>query len=427
MKEKLANEIYAKVREYFDLQEKEREPFKTRKVKIPLNVPTFGADEVNEALDSMLTTLVTMGKKVYSFEKIFADFVGVKYGTMVNSGSSANLIALSVLSNKATKNPILEGNEIITPAVTWATTISPMYNIGAVPYLVDVDMDTYNISIEEIQKHITKKTKAIMPVHLLGNPCKMKEIMEIAEEKGLYVIEDTCESHGATINGRKVGSFGDLSTFSFFFSHHITTIEGGMVLTNNEEYSDHSKALRAHGWIREMKGRDEIMEKYPEIDPRFMFISHGFNLRPTDLQGGFGIHQMKKIEKFLAIRRENARYWNKHLEEYNDYLLTTKEQKDTEHAWYGFPLTVKLNAGFSRKDLTSFLENKGIETRPLMMGNAADHPMIKTMNIKKGRLPNSEYIMRNSFFFGNHHYVGKEEREYVIEVIEEFISKAIKQ
>ena len=232
--------------------------FISGKTAIPLMVPSYGWEEVCEALDSLLDTQVTMGEKVKRFEAMFAEYIGVRFAIMVNSGSSANLLALSILTNPVLKNRIRPGDEIITPAVTWATTIYPIINCGAIPVLVDVDLETFNINVEEIKKAITDKTRAIMPVHLLGNPCDMDKIMEIAREHDLYVIEDACEAHGAEFKGQQVGSFGDMATFSFFFSHHISTIEGGMVLTNNEELAELAKALRVFGCVRDIKNKDEI-------------------------------------------------------------------------------------------------------------------------------------------------------------------------
>ncbi|MBM3229374.1 aminotransferase class V-fold PLP-dependent enzyme [Candidatus Parvarchaeota archaeon] len=421
----MENEIMGQIRElvkkYYGIDGfGENVGFEGRKSKIPLNVPTYDVDEIMEAVDCLLSTRVTMGQKTYQFERLFASFIGTKYSTMVNSGSSANLVALSILSNRATRGRIKPGDEIITPAVTWSTTVSPIHNIGAVPVLVDIDMESYTIDIDQIRKNITPKTKAIMPVHLLGNPADMKQIMEIAQQHGLFVVEDTCESHGAVLDGKKAGSFGDISTFSFFFSHHISTIEGGMLLTNNHEYSELSKALRAHGWTREMADRKPYLDKNPGIDPRFLFVNYGYNLRPTDLQGGFGIRQMEKIERLLEARRLNANYWCENLEKYSDSLMITRQRPGTLHSWYGFPITVRESAKFRREQLTAFLEKKGIETRPLMSGNIADQPMMGMMDYRKGSLENAQRIMKNSFFFGNHHWVKEKERQYVVECFDEF-------
>ncbi|MBE9592867.1 MAG: DegT/DnrJ/EryC1/StrS family aminotransferase, partial [Proteobacteria bacterium] len=255
----IKDEIKQLVKDYFSLKTSKFIPGET---KIPLNIPSYSWEEAYEAIESIITTWVTMGEKVQKFERKFADYVGVENAVMVNSGSTANLLALSVLTNPRINNRIQNGEEIITPAITWSTTVFPIINVNAMPVLVDVDLDTYTIDTTEIEKAITDKTRAIMPVHILGNPCNMKEIMEIAEEHGLFVVEDCCEAHGAEFNGKKVGTFGDISTFSFFFSHHISTIEGGMILSNNDEYTELAKSLRAHGWIRELKNRNEIGKKY---------------------------------------------------------------------------------------------------------------------------------------------------------------------
>ena len=253
------------VRKHFEELES-KEEFVPGATTIPTMGLPFGHEEANEAIDSLLSTYVTMGGKVKKFEGMFANYSQTKHGIMVNSGSSANLLALSILTNPVLKDRIKEKEEIITPATTWVTTVYPISNVGATPVFVDVNLD-FNINPELIEKAITEKTRAIMPVHLIGNPCDMKRIMEIAEDNDLFVIEDACEAHGAEVNGKKIGSFGDLSTFSFFFSHHITTIEGGMIMTNNDEYMEIARMMRAFGWIRDVDNKNEIALKYPHIDP----------------------------------------------------------------------------------------------------------------------------------------------------------------
>lgn len=407
-------------KEYFSLNRKEE--FIPGATKIPLNVPSYDWEEAIEAYDSILTTWVTMGKKVKEFESMFADYVGAKYAIMVNSGSSANLLALSILSNPVLQNRIKPGDEIITPAVTWATTVYPILNCGAIPVLVDVVLDTFNIDTQKIKSALSSKTRAIMPVHLLGNPCDMEEITKIAKANNLFVIEDCCEAHGAEFGGQKVGSFGDLATFSFFFTHHISTIEGGMVLTNNEELAELAKALRVFGWIRDLRDKDKIAKQYSDIDKRFLFANIGYNLRPTEIQGAFGIHQIKRLEKFIDIRSENAKYWTDKLGKYSEYLWLPKEREGTRHVWFGYPITVKPDAPFTREQLTHFLEGKGVETRPIMAGNMDEQPAMKLFNYRKvGNLENSKLIMHNSFFFGNHQGIGQREREAVVEYISEFI------
>lgn len=363
-----------------------------------------------------------MGKKVEKFERMFAEYIGVKYAVMVNSGSSANLLALSTLSNpRNIENRISKGDEVVVPAVAWSTTYFPIINVGAIPVLVDVD-DSYNLDVNKIGNAITEKTKAIMPVHLLGNPCRMREIMEIAEEHELCIIEDCCEAHGAEIKGKKVGSFGALSTFSFFLSHHITTIEGGMILTNNEDNMNMLRTLRAHGWIRNRTDREMIAKQYSNIDERFLFYNIGFNLRPTEIQGAFGIHQLSRLEEFIEARRNNAEYFNEELEQFSDYLFLQQERPQTRHVWFGYPITVKQDAPFTSKQLVSFLESKGIETRPIMSGNMVEQPVLMLFNHKiSGNLKNAKKIMNNSFFIGVHHGIGEQERKYVVDCLVEFV------
>src|SRR6267378_5928540 len=220
------------IRKHFQLNKIEFVPGKTR---IPLTVPTYGTEEVEEVVDSLLSTWVTMGAKVKKFEEAFAQYNGSKHAVMVNSGSSANLLALSVLTNPILRDHVEKGGEIITPAVTWATTVYPIANVGCTPVLVDVDPRTFNIEPEEVKKAIDPQTSAIMPVHLLGCPCEVDELVKVASDHNLYLLEDSCESTGAEYKGRKVGTFGDMGTFSFFMSHHISTIEGGMVVTDDDE------------------------------------------------------------------------------------------------------------------------------------------------------------------------------------------------
>jgi len=416
-KAKIIKKINSLVKEYF-------KPVKsTGKIRIPLNTPNYGWQEVTEAIESLLSTYVTMGEKVFRFEKMFAEYLGVKHAVMVNSGSSANLVALSVISNPTLKNRIKPGDEVIVPATTWSTTVFPIINIGAVPVLIDVNLEDFNINLKNIEKAITSKTKAIMPVHLLGNPVNMTAILKIAKKHNLFVIEDACEAHGAEHKGKKVGSFGDLATFSFFFAHHINTMEGGMVVTNNDKYAELAKTLRAHGWARDLKDREKVEKKYPKIDKRFLFVNMGYNLRPTAIQGAFGIHQMPKLENTIRIRRNNADYWTKALSSHSDLLiLPPKEEKKAERrVWFSYPIIIREKASFSRKELTDFLEKESIETRPIAAGNIAEQPAMRLFKYRApGNLSNSKIIMEKAFFIGDHQDIGRREREYVVKCFDKF-------
>ena len=395
------------------------------KSRIPLAAPSYGPEEIIDALETMISGWVTMGEKVKEFERLFCEYVKTKYSIMVNSGSSANLLALSVLTNPTFKNKIPKNSYIITPAVTWSTTVSPIINVGCKPLFVDVDLDTLCIDINSIKDSISEDVSCIMPVHLMGYPCNMEEIMKIASQKNLQVVEDACEAPGATINSKKVGTFGDIGTFSFFLSHHITTMEGGMLITDNEEIFEIAKSLRTFGWVRDLKNKEKLSAKNPAIDPRFLFVNLGFNFRPTELQGAFGKHQIRKLDNFIKIRRENAKYWNERLSKYSEYVIIPKKNLDN-HVFFGYAITIKENASFSRNDFVKFLESKGIETRPIMAGNFVQQPVSNLFEWKKAdRLSNSELIMKNSFFIGNHHKIGEVERQYVADQLETFLKENI--
>ena len=416
-KQALFSEIASAVTDYMaDDQPRE---FVHGKTRIPLNVPTYGAPEVIEALDSLLSTWVTMGKKVARFEEMFAEYVGQDYGVMVNSGSSANLLALSCLG-------LQPGDEVITPALTWATTVFPIAQVGAVPVLVDVDRETYNISPEAIERAITPRTKAVMLVHLLGNPCDMARITNIAHDHKLYLIEDCCEAHGAEYHGRQVGINGQFATFSFFFSHHISTIEGGMVLVSNGRVPggqaiDILRSLRAHGWVREMSNREAIAAENPNIDPRFLFATVGYNFRPTEIAGAFGIHQLPRLEGLVEIRREAAKYITDSLACYQDWIQLPYEAPGTRHSYFAYPVLVKEAAPFTKKALQAFLESKGVETRQIESGNMALQPAMKRIKYIAGDLSNAQYIHDNGFFFGLHQGVGQVEREAIVDYFKEFL------
>jgi len=419
------DQIRPYIRKHFQLAGTKFIPGKT---KIPLTVPTYGSEEVEEAVDSLLSTWVTMGSKVKKFEETFAKYNGSKRAVMVNSGSSANLLALSVLTNPRLSDHIERGSEIITPAVTWATTVYPIANVGCTPVLVDVGPQTFNINPEEVEKAINSKTQGIVPVHLLGGPCEIEGIKRIAEDHDLFMIEDACESTGAEIQRKKVGSFGDIGTFSFFISHHISTIEGGMIVTDDDELYENLKAMRAFGWVRDLQDKEKYASANKGIDPRFLFVTSGYNFRPTEIQGAFGIHQIKKLDGFIDLRRKNAAYWTKKLSLYSDLLILPQEQPGTKHVYFGYPLTVRPDAPFTKEQLVDHLETKLVETRPVMAGNMAEQPVMKNLPHRvSGNLTNSKMIMRQSFFFGNHTGIGEEEREYIADAIIDFVNSSSKR
>lgn len=411
-----------------DTISKENNFFIAGKTKIPLMTPSISWPEINEAMDSIMKTEFTMGKKVRRFEKDYAKYMGTKEAVMVNSGSSANLLALSVLTNPRKSDRVKAGEEVICPAIGWSTTFFPMVYAGLIPVYVDIELGTYDIDVEKAEEAVTKKSSIIMPVHLAGNPCEMDRICEIAEKHDLYLIEDTCEAHGSEFKGKKTGSFGDVGTFSFYMSHHITTGEGGMLITNDNEIAEIARNLRAFGWVRDMNSKKRIEEKYKELDKRFIFYNLGYNIRPTEIAGSFGIHQLKKIRKNIAKRKSNAKYWLSTLKQFEDVLIMPKTTKNASHVWFGFPLTVRPEAPFTRNQIVSYLEKKGIETRPIMSGNMADHPSIALYKHRIHKdLPNARLVTRNGFFFGNYPQMSKEAREYISKTIAEFINEKTKK
>jgi CDP-4-dehydro-6-deoxyglucose reductase, E1 len=416
----LADRIRALVSEYFA----QSAPPVPGAPRLPLHVPSYGADEVNEAIASLLTTQITMGEKVRRFEALWAEYLGVRHAIMVNSGSSANLVAAAVLVNPAFPDRLRPGDEVIVPAVAWSTTYYPLVNVGLVPVLVDVDMETFTLDPKAVDRAIGRRTRVLMPVHLLGNPCDMRALGELASRHRLHIVEDTCEAHGARFEGRPVGTFGVMGTFSFYFSHHISTIEGGVVVTDDDLVADLARMLRAHGWTRDVRTKPNVPN--PGIDERFLFVNLGYNFRATEVQGAFGIHQVPKLEGFIRQRRENVEDLNAALRKYGQWLLECpgRDSDGSRSVWFGYPITVRPDAPFSRDELVRFLESRGIETRPIMAGNFQDQPAIRLFDHRiAGTLGNAALIMRQSFFIGNHHAMGEPERRYVKECVDEFMSR----
>ena len=388
--------------------------------QLPLTARAFGAEEVEEAIDSLLTNQLTMGDKVRRFEDEFAAYVGTKHAVMVNSGSSANLLALSALMEPRAAHRLRPGDEVITPAVTWATTVWPLAQLGLRTVLVDVLPGSFTVDPEQIEAAITPRTRAILLVHLLGRPCEMDEIMAIAARHDLAVIEDCCEAHGARYQGQSVGSFGIAGTFSFYYSHHITTIEGGMIVTDDHAVAEAVRAMRAFGWTRELADAPAHAAANPGIDPRFLFVRLGFNLRPTEIQGAFGLHQLKRLDGYVEGRRETAAWWRAAIANAELDYAVQSEAPDTRHAWFSYPLLVGGGIGLSRGEVQAHLERRGIETRPVMAGNIARQPAMAGVNHRvQGDLPVADAIHEHGLLIGIHHGVGEAERELVVATLGE--------
>lgn len=396
--------------------------FDPRKPVVRLHEPSFGADEINAMITQSLSTMVTMGKQVRAFEEQCASHFNTKYSIMNNSGSSANLLAVAALANPAWKNPLNPGDEIIVPALSWATTVWPVIQNQLIPVFVDCDSDTYNFDMAKLEAAITPKTRAIMLVHVYGNPCDMDALLALAKKHKLYVIEDCCEAMGAAYNGKSVGSFGDIGTMSLYYSHHITTFEGGLCFTSSFEMAELLRVLRAHGWSREADEKEKYITQYADIDPRFIFVNIGYNLRPTEVQAVMGMQQLPKLKKFVEARREAQQHYRNGLDKYSNYLHFQQEQEKGYSSWFGFGMVLKDNAPFSPKEITSFLNKKNIETRPIIAGNMAKHPALKLFPHRvAGTLENCDRIMKRGFAIGCHHAVNKQATDYVIACMDEFM------
>lgn len=410
----ILSEVKPLIEDHFDTEE----DFVPGESTIRLSQPTFGAPEVLESLESLLSTQVTMGEKVESFEADWKDYVGTTRAHMVNSGSSANLLAL-----KALEGTVIEpGDEVIVPAVAWSTSLFPILDVGATPVLVDVERDSYTIDVDAFRDAITEKTSAVILVHLLGNPCDMDPLLEICAKHDISVVEDCCEAHGAEYAGQPVGSFGDLGTFSFFFSHHISTIEGGMVVTDDTDLSERVRMGRAHGWVRELDDPAAHAKAHPDIDQRFLFKTTGYNLRPTEIQGAFGHHQLPKLDEFIEKRRSNGAYLNDRFSAYDDYFQLFEERENTRCSWFAYPFQLRESAPFTVDEFQDYLENHNIETRPILAGNLARQPALEDIDYRvAGSLENAENIHENGLFIGNHHRLTEEKLEYVADTVDEFI------
>ncbi|WP_089814012.1 DegT/DnrJ/EryC1/StrS family aminotransferase [Halomicrobium zhouii] len=413
--EKAIDAIRPLVEEHF---ERKDDDFVPGESTIQLSRPTFGPDEVTEAVESLLSTFVTMGEKVDQFEEKWSDYVDTRYSHMVNSGSSANLLAL-----KALQGDVIEpGDEVIVPAVAWSTSLFPIVDIGAAPVLVDIDPETYTIDPEAFENAISDRTEAVVLVHLLGNPCDLDSIVDICDAHDITIVEDCCEAHGARYDGQDVGTFGDVGTYSFFFSHHISTIEGGMVITDDETISERVRMARAHGWIRELDDTEDVTEAHPDIDPRFLFASHGYNLRPTEIQGAFGIHQVDKLDQFVKQRRQNAAEITSRLSEYDDVFRFFEEDERAYCSWFAYPFQVRESAPFSRDDFQRYLEENNIETRPILAGNLARQPILEEIDHRvSGALSGAQQIHDTGLFIGNHHRLDDEMIDYIVSIVEEYV------
>lgn len=392
-------------------------------MKYPLGYNTWNKEEKNSAIKVLDSGFFTMGKKVKEFEEKFAKNFGSKYATMVNSGSSANLLMLSVLKNykKIIKKKTNKPN-IIAPSVGWSTSYYPISQNNFKINFVDVSIDTLNIDPNEVEKAIDKDTVAILAINLLGNPCNFSKLKKIAKKNNLILIEDNCESLGAKYHNKFCGTHGLMGTHSLFFSHHMQTMEGGVILTDNKDINDFLKSLRAHGWCRDLPKKNNLYKKSNDkFKDHFVFITPGYSLRPLEIEASVGLVQLKKLNRFMKIREKNSKIF-KNLFENKSWCKIQEQEKKSISSWYGFNLILTGQLKNKRKNIIEKLQKNKIEVRPTMTGNFLNNPVLKFLNFKaSGSFKNSENIDKNGFFVGNYPKDLSKELNFLYKKLEEEI------
>lgn len=373
--------------------------------KFPLATASWHQEEIDAMQRVIASGMFTMGANVQAFERDFAEYAGSRYCVMVNSGSSANLLMVAALFY--TKNPTLKlqrGDEVIVPAVSWGTTYYPLYQYGLKIKFADIDLHTLNYDLDQLEQAVTGKTRAIMAVNLLGNPNDFDRINKIIDGRDIVLIEDNCESMGAKFNGKQAGTFGVMGSFSSFFSHHISTMEGGLIVTDNEELYQILLSLRAHGWTRNLPKHNLVCGDKSDdpFEESFRFVLPGYNVRPLELEGALGVEQLKRLPKMLEERRNNGKLLQAALSDHPDLLI---QREIGESSWFGFSLVIRPGSQLTRKALVAKLNELGFECRPIVAGNFAKNEVVKYFDSEvHGMLKNAEHIDRNGLFIGNHHY-----------------------
>ncbi len=373
--------------------------------KFPLSSSSWDQDEYNALQRVIKSENYSMGSEVSCFEIKFAEFFGSKYSLMVNSGSSANLLMVSaLLYSKDPKISLNPGDHVIVPAVSWSTTYYPLAQCGLIQKFVDVDLATLNYDMSALETAIDSNTRAIMVVNLLGNPNEFEKIIALADKHDLVLLEDNCESMGAVYDGKYTGTFGIGGSFSTYFSHHISTMEGGLVLTDNEELYHIMLSLRAHGWTRNLPKINKVTGRKSDnpMEESFNFVLPGYNLRPLEMSGALGVEQLKKLPSLLEGRRNNASIFQDMLSK----VKTFRMQKELgSSSWFGFSLVLTEEIDISREDFAYKLNKAGIECRPIVSGNFAAKSVMEYLPHKiHGTLRNAEYIDKRGLFVGNQHY-----------------------
>ena len=367
----------------------------------------FSKSDISKGIKVLKSTRITMGEKTLEFEKEFAEKLGVKFALMVNSGSSANLLAAFASCNPLRKNKFKAGDEVLIPTLCWPTSLWPLVQAGLKPRFVDPEIDTLNVSAESYIKKITKKTKVIMLINVLGISGNINELLKYTKKRNIIVIEDNCEALGAKLNNKFLGTYGDFGTFSFFYSHQITSGEGGMIVCNNEKDYEILHALRSHGWSRGKGFYEKNSKRYPSLDPRYIFINMGFNLRPTEIQATMARNQFSNFENYKLLRSKNRKKIIdkiKNDKRYDNQFSFVKIPKNVDPSFMGIPIILSEKFTKIKKKFIYMIEKKGLETRPIIGGAFTKQPSVDLfkLNTKKEKFVNAEYIQTNGFYIGLH-------------------------
>jgi CDP-6-deoxy-D-xylo-4-hexulose-3-dehydrase len=401
---------------------------------VPVSGKVLDAEELKYMVEASLDGWLTTGRFNKEFEEKIALFVGAKLAMTVNSGSSANLVAFMTLTSpKLKERAILQGDEVISVAAGFPTTINPIIQFGAIPVFIDIDIPTYNIQVDEIESAISKKTKAIMIAHTLGNPFDVKKIREICDKHNLWLIQDSCDALGAKFDGKPLGFYGDIGTVSFYPAHHITMGEGGLVYTNSIKLKKIAESFR--DWGRDCyceTGKDNTCNKrfnwqlgnLPKgYDHKYTYTHMGYNFKITDMQAACGLAQLNKLEKFIKKRLENFNYLYSLFSQLNEYFILPEKTKNSEPSWFGFLLTIKDNK-INRNELLKFLDEKKIGKRLLFSGNVTKQPyMLDKKYIIHKNLKNTDKVMNDSFWIGVYPGLDKVHLDYMYNSVIEFLKK----
>lgn len=387
----------------------------------PLATTTWDQKELDAIQSVIASGMYSMGPRVAQFEREFTAYTGSKYCVMCNSGSSANLLMVAALCFRKEK-PLVPGDEIIVPAVSWSTTYHPLQQYGLKLKFVDVDRDTLNYDLDVLQAAVGDATRAIMVVNLLGNPNDFDRISSIVGGRDVVIIEDNCESLGARVGGKQAGTFGAMGSYSAFFSHHISTMEGGMVVTDDEELYHIMLSVRAHGWTRNLPKLNKVTGTKSDdaFVESFKFVLPGYNLRPLEMSGAIGTEQLKKLPAMVEGRRRNAR---KFLDLMKAYPQLRTQKEIGESSWFGFSMIVQPDAPFNRADVVRMFTKHGIDVRPIVAGNFAKNEVLRWFNYSvHGQLHNADDLDANGLFIGNHHYGLDEEFQTLKAALNELVA-----